>query len=137
MPCGFAAAADFDERGGEGLGVAEAGAILGAADGEDGVVLEEEDGFRSERVEERAGGGFLKGEAILIGDAAEPLDGRRRPWGGLELEIHGEHTGHGSGECKRGVGAAGKAGGQGEGRGSSGFVGKEGGFGRRTVRRVA
>ena len=107
------------------MGIAEAGAILGAADGEDGVVLEEEDGFRSERVEERAGGGFLKGEAILIGDAAEPLDGRRRPWGGLELEIHGEHTGHGSGECKRRVGAAGKAGGQGEGRGSSGFVGKE------------
>jgi len=109
VPCGFAAAADFDERGGEGLGVAEAGAVLGAADGEDGVVLEEEDGFRGERVEERAGGGFLKGEAILVGDAAEPLDGRRRPWGGLELEIHGEHTGHGSGECKRGVGRWGGA----------------------------
>lgn len=107
VPCGFAAAADFDERGGEGLGVAEAGAVLGAADGEDGFVLEEEDGFRGERVEEGAGSGFLKGEAILIGNAAEPLDGRRRPWGGLELEIHGGHTGHGSGECKRGVGAVG------------------------------
>ena len=43
VPCGFAAAADLDERGGEGLGIAEAGAVLGAADGEDGIVLEEKD----------------------------------------------------------------------------------------------
>lgn len=123
VPCGFAAAADFDERGGEGFGIAEAGAVLGAADGEDGVVLEQEDSFRGERVEERAGGGFLKSEGVLIGDAAEPLDGRRRPWGGLELEIHREHTGHGSGECKRGVGRWGRLGCR--ARGSSGFVGKK------------
>ncbi len=123
VPCGFAAAADFDERGGEGLGIAEAGAVLGAADGEYGVVLEEKDGFRGERVEEGAGGGFLEGEGVLIGDAAEPLDGRRRPWGGLELEIHLRYTGHRSGECKRVVGAAG--GPVGRARGSSGFVGKE------------
>ena len=70
---GLAAAPGDDERVREGGGVAQAGVVGGAADGIDGVVLEEEEGVGRGGVGEFAGDEVvLEGERLGVGEAAEP-----------------------------------------------------------------
>jgi len=89
---GLAAAIDLDERMGKMGGATQAGLVRGAADGVNGVVLEEEELIGDGAVATFGYEAILEGEALLEIDAAQPLDGDS--WGGWrcgrhELPIHG------------------------------------------------
>ncbi len=75
MPGGLTTAVGLKDGVGEGGGFAEAGGVAGAADGVDGLVLEEEDLFGAGPSEVVGDELILQVEGGLVGDAAEPLDG--------------------------------------------------------------
>ena len=78
VPGGLAAATDLDEGSREVGGIAEAGAVRGTADGEDGIVLEQEEGVRRIACEMPGHDFLLEREALGVINTPEPAEG----WGG-------------------------------------------------------
>jgi len=75
MPGRLAAAPDFDQWRGEVLRIPQAGAVGGAADGEDGIVLKEEEGVGGFPCEVAGDDFLLQGQAGGIVDPSQPTDG--------------------------------------------------------------
>jgi hypothetical protein len=72
---GLAAAIDLNHGVGKVGGAAEAGLVRGAANGVNGVVLEEEELIRDRACVALCDEAVLEGQGLFVGDAAQPLDG--------------------------------------------------------------